>query len=359
VRIAHLESGRHLYGGARQVGYLLDALSRRGVENTLICLPDHPLRAMRPRGEIRELEMGGDLDTGMIRRLRNAFAEIEPDVVHVHSRRGAELFGGLACALDGRPALVTRRVDTAEVPLWARWKYRPYRRIVAISAAVQTQLCERIGIDAGRVATISSAVDSELFRPDSSARARVLREFRLPEDVLIAAVSAQLIPRKGHGFLFAGLADIVARHPRLRVLCFGRGPLLASLQRRVADHGLAPVVQFAGFREDLAALLPGVDLLVHPAEREGLGVAVLEAMSCEVPVVASAVGGIPDAVTDGVDGLLVPWGDQARLAAAIDFLIADPAARKRIAAAGRIRVQRDFSPALMADRYMSLYQDVR
>jgi glycosyltransferase involved in cell wall biosynthesis len=82
-------------------------------------------------------------------------------------------------------------------------------------------------------------------------------------------------------------------------------------------------------------------------------------MSCEVPVVASAVGGTPDAVTDGVDGLLVPWGDQARLAAAIDFLIADPAARKRIAAAGRIRVQRDFSPALMADRYMSLYQDVR
>jgi glycosyltransferase involved in cell wall biosynthesis len=314
---------------------------------------------MRPHREIRELEMGGDLDAGMIRRLRNGFAELQPDIVHVHSRRGAELFGGLACALDGRPALQTRRVDTAELPFWARWKYRPYRRIVAISAAVRTQLCERIGIDADRVATISSAVDDELFRPDSGARMRVLREFRLPDDAAIIAVSAQLIPRKGHEFLFAGLAAIVARHPRLRVLCFGQGPLRAQLQRHVVDRGLEPVVQFAGFREDLAALLPGVDLLVHPAEREGLGVAVLEAMSCGVPVVATAVGGIPDAVTDGVDGLLVPWGDQARLAAAIHRLLADPAARERIAAAGRIRVQRDFSPELMADRYMSLYHDVR
>jgi glycosyltransferase involved in cell wall biosynthesis len=108
----------------------------------------------------------------------------------------------------------------------------------------------------------------------------------------------------------------------------------------------------------LAAFLPGVDLLVHPAEREGLGVAVLEAMSCGVPVVATAVGGIPDAVTADVDGLLVPSGDQRGLAAAIERMIADDAARQRFALAARIRVQGEFSIQTMADRYLELYRDV-
>jgi glycosyltransferase involved in cell wall biosynthesis len=358
VKIVHLESGRHRYGGARQVGYLIEGLRRRGVENVLICVPGHPLAANRPREEIRVLPMGGDLDIAMVPRLRRTFAAIEPDVVHVHSRRGADLYGGLACALDQRPAVLTRRVDSAELPAWVRWKVRPYRRIVAISRAVEADLCDRIRIAPERVARITSAVDDRLFRPDRDARARVLREFALADDAIVAAVSAQLIGRKGHRFLFASLPEIAARHPRLRVLCFGRGPLRARLQRQVAELGLGSVVRFAGFRDDLAALLPGADLVVHPAEREGLGVAVLEAMSCGVPVVATAVGGIPDVVADAVDGLLVPSGDRRGLAAAIERMIADGAARQRFALAARIRVQREFSIQMMADRYLELYRDV-
>jgi glycosyltransferase involved in cell wall biosynthesis len=358
MRIVHVESGRHLYGGARQVAYLIEALAGRGLENALVCPPGHALTALRARAAVREVPMGGDLDLGMLPRLRRAFTDLDPDIVHVHSRRGADFFGGRACERDGRAALLTRRVDNPEVRAWARFKYRPYRAIVAISRAVREELCGRGGLDPRRVATIASGVDAQAFRPDGAARARVLREFALADDAFVVGVVAQLIPRKGHELLLRCLPDLVRRVPRLYVLCCGRGPLRARLQRRVAAAGLTQRVRFVGFRADLALLLPGFDLLVHPAAHEGLGVAILEAMSCEVPVVATAVGGVVDAVGDGREGLLVPWGDAVALTAAVERLSGEEPTRRRMGAAGRIRVQREFSTARMADRYVELYRDV-
>jgi glycosyltransferase involved in cell wall biosynthesis len=358
MRVVHVESGRYLYGGARQVAYLIAGLDRRGVENVLVCPPDHALAEDRARVERREVPMYGDFDLGMVRRLRRAFAELEPDVVHVHSRRGADLFGGLACRGEGHAALLTRRVDNPEPRAFARFKYRPYRFVVAISRAVRDELCGPGGIDPGRVPTVASAVDTEAFRPDSSARERVLRAFELEDDAFIVGVCAQLIARKGHEFFLRCLPNIVRSRRNVRVLCFGRGPLSARLQRLAAELGLSGHVQFPGFRDDLAQLLPGFDLLVHPAEREGLGVAVLEAMAAEVAVVATAVGGIVDAVSDGHEGLLVPWGDAARLAGAVERMVDDAAARTHMGAAGRIRAERDFSIARMTERYLQLYRDV-
>ena len=358
MRIVHVESGRHLYGGARQVGYLIAGLDRCGVENVLVCPPRHALAEDRARVARHEVPMYGDFDLGMVQRLRRAFAELDPDVVHVHSRRGADLFAGLACRGMGRAALLTRRVDNPEPRAYARFKYRPYRLVVAISRAVRDELCGPGGIDPARVPTVASAVDTAAFRPDSSARERVLRTFGLGDDAFIIGICAQLIARKGHELFLRCLPEIVRSRRNVRVFCFGRGPLRTRLQRLAAELDLAPHVQFPGFRDDIAALLPGLDLLVHPARREGLGVAVLEAMAAEVPVVATAVGGIVDAVTDGCEGLLVPWGDAARLASAVERMIDDAAARKRMGAAGRIRAERDFSIARMTERYLQLYRDV-
>jgi glycosyltransferase involved in cell wall biosynthesis len=357
MRVVHVESGRYLYGGARQVGYLIAGLDRHGVENVLVCPPDHALAEHGARVERHEVPMYGDLDLGMVRRLRRAFTELKPDVVHVHSRRGADLFAGLACR-GNRAALLTRRVDNPELRAYARFKYRPYRFVVAISRAVHDELCGPGGIDAARVRTVASAVDTDVFRPEPSARERVLRAFELGDDAFIIGICAQLIARKGHELFLRCLPAIVRSRRNVRVLCFGRGPLSARLQRLAAELELGQHVQFPGFRDDLPGLLPGFDLLVHPPRREGLGLAVLEAMAAEVPVVATAVGGIVDAVTDGQEGLLVPWGDAARLAGAVERMIDDAAARKQMGAAGRVRAERDFSIARMTDRYLELYRDV-
>jgi glycosyltransferase involved in cell wall biosynthesis len=357
MRIVHVESGRHLYGGARQVAYLIDALAERGHENALVCPPGHALAARPLRATVREVPMHGDLDIGMTNRLRRVFAELDGDIVHVHSRRGADFFAGRACERDDRAALLTRRVDNPELRAWARFKYRPYRRVVAISRAVRDELCSRCGLEAARVPLIASAVDPREFRPDANARSQVLREFALDDRALVVGVAAQLIPRKGHALLLRALPELVRRVPRVQVLCFGRGPLRASLERLLTELDLSRSVRFVGFREDFAELLPGLDLLVHPAAREGLGLAVLESMAAGVPVVATAVGGVVDAVEDGAEGVLVAARDGQGLVTAIERLAGDAALRRRMGTAGRSRVEREFSIARMADRYAELYRN--
>lgn len=367
-----------MLGGANQVRSLVQGLRGRGVANVLVCPPGdiagariHGLRFTAgfagqdetawvwPAGDgTIVLPMGGDLDFGLARRLRAVFRSVRPDIVHVHSRRGADLFAGRACLAEGLPAVLTRRVDNPEPAFWARFKYRPYRAIVAISRAVEVELTGSAGLDQARIRRIPSAVNAHEFLPDRTARARLLAEFAFPEDAFVAAVSAQLIRRKGHDVLLACLPELVQRHRELRVVCFGDGPLKRHLRRRTAALGLGRHVLFTGFRRDLPALLPGVDVLVHPARREGLGVALLEAMSSSVPIVASAVGGIVDVVESGVEGLLVPPDNPAELGAALERLIGDTCLRKHMGMAGRVRVRRDFSVELMAERYLGLYREI-
>lgn len=367
-----------MLGGANQVCRLVRGLRERGVANVLVCPPGDIAEARirgfsftagfagqgevawaRPGGDgTTVLPMGGDLDFGLARRLRAVFSSVRPDIVHVHSRRGADLFAGRACLAEGLPAVLTRRVDHPEPAFWARFKYRPYRMIVAISRAVEAELTGRAALERARVRRIPSAVNPHEFLPDRTARARLRAEFTLPEDAFVAAVSAQLIGRKGHDVLLACLPELVQRHPQLRVVCFGDGPLKRRLRRMIVALGLGRHVQLAGFRRDLSSLLPGVDVLVHPARREGLGVALLEAMSSGVPVVASAVGGIVDVVEPGVEGLLVPPDNARELGAALERIIGDARLRKRMGLAGRSRVQRDFSVGLMAERYLDLYREV-
>ena len=367
-----------MLGGANQVCRLVRGLRERGVANVLVCPPGDIAGArirgfsftagFAGRGEVAwarpggdgttVLPMGGDLDFGLARRLRAVFGSVRPDIVHVHSRRGADLFAGRACLAEGLPAVLTRRVDNPEPAFWARFKYRPYRMIVAISRAVEAELTGRAALESERVRRIPSAVNPHEFLPDRTARARLRAEFTLPEDAFVAAVSAQLIERKGHDVLLACLPELVQRHPELRVVCFGDGPLKRRLRRMIAALGLGRHVQLAGFRRDLPSILPGVDVLVHPARREGLGVALLEAMSSGVPVVASAVGGIVDVVEPGVEGLLVPPENAHELGAAVERIIGDARLRQRMGLAGRARVRRDFSVGLMTERYLDLYREV-
>lgn len=357
MRIAHVEAGRHLYGGAAQVRYLIEGLTGRGVENLLLCPPGSELGAAAPAAIVRPVPMRGDLDVALVARLKRELTRLAPDLVHVHSRRGADLYGGWAAALAGIPAVLTRRVDAREPFGVAQLKYRPYRAVVALSAAIERQL-EACGLPRERIVPIASGVDTQRYRPDPAARERLRAEFALPQEALVVGVVAQLIERKRHSWLFALLPDLVRERPELRVLCFGRGPLERALRAEIAERGLGRHVLLAGFRPDLAALVPGFDLLAHPADREGLGVALLEAASAGVPAVACAVGGVPDVVADGETGVLVPHGDGVAYARALRALLAAPAERARLGAAARRHVERGFDLRSLVAAHVSLYARV-
>jgi len=357
MRIAHVEAGRHLYGGAAQVRYLLEGLTGRGVENLLLCPPSSELGAAAPAARVRTLPMRGELDVTLLPRLAAELKRLKPDLVHVHSRRGADVYGGFAAALAGIPALLTRRVDAPEPAAFARVKYRPYRAVVALSRAIERQLVGA-GVARERITLIPSGVDVERYRPDPKARERLRAAFALRADALVVGVVSQLIERKRHSWLFALLPELVREFPELTVLCFGRGPLEGLLLAELAERGLTGSVVLAGFRADLPALLPGLDLLVHPAGREGLGLALLEAASAGVPVVACAVGGVPDVVVDGETGLLVPGDAAPAMVRALRALLSSRDERARLGAAARRHVERRFDVSKLVTAHHSLYRRV-
>ncbi|MEL7447893.1 MAG: glycosyltransferase family 4 protein [Pseudomonadota bacterium] len=357
MKTLHIESGRHLYGGAGQVVYLVRELGKRGIDSVLACPPGSAIadimRGAGPGWRTVEVPMGGDVDVGLMGRLKELIHTERPDVVHIHSRRGADTFGALAARRSGVPVLLSRRVEHME-----RWPVLELKlaladRVVAISRGIHGLLLGR-GLKADKLGFAPDAVDIPAFQ-SPMPRTEFDQRFDVAPGVKVIGVVAQLTPPKGHTHLVDALPDVVAANPNVQVLFFGKGPKEAVLREQVSQLGLDAVVRFCGFHDDIAQLLGCFDVLAHPAISEGLGVALLEAASAGVPIVTCAVGGIPEVVIDGETGRAVPPGDAPALAAALNSLLADPELAGRYASAALAHVEENFSLRAMVDGNVAAY----
>jgi glycosyltransferase involved in cell wall biosynthesis len=358
MKVLHVECGTHLYGGARQVLYLLEGLRAAGIDGALACAAGSEVEgAARAQGEhVHALAMRGDLDPTLWWRLARLVRAEAPDLVHLHSRRGADVQGGLAARLARVPAVLSRRVDHPPSRLAARWQFPLYARVIAISEEIRRVLLAA-GVPAERVACVPSAVDAGRYEA-AGARARLEAACGIASGAAVIGVAAQLIERKGHRYLLRALPAVLREVPQARAIFFGRGPLEAALRAEAAALGLGDRVLAAGFRPDLPALLGGIDVLAHPATAEGLGVALLEAAAARRPIVASAVGGIPEIVRDGDTGLLVPPGDVPALARALVRVLTDAPLAAHLGAAARARVLARHSVAAMTAGNLAVYRDL-
>ena len=358
MKIVHVETGRHFYGGAQQVIWLIKGLAARGVENLLVCpaASDIDKAARSSSIPVHNLSCSGDLDLRFAWRLSKLARREKPDVVHCHSRRGADFLGGQALSLTGIAAVLSRRVDHTESGLLARVRYRPFRKVIAISEHIATVLKDG-GLDAERLVTIRSAVDADSINatPDCGA---FRKEFEIDDDQFVIAMIAQFIPRKGHRFLFDVIPNLRDTYPNIRVLLFGSGPQEADLRALATRLNLYGTLQFAGFRENLDDYLACIDLLVHPATQEGLGVAMLKAAAAGVPVLAFDTAGSREAVVHGETGMLVPPEDVVTLQKAIAVLIDETEIRLDFGLAGQQRMKDEFSVERMVERHIELYESV-
>lgn len=358
MRVLHVEAGKHLYGGALQVVFLMRGLAQRGVEVALACPVGSAIAAaVREQGlPVHEIAMHGDADIGLVGRLRALMRAQQPDLLHLHSRRGCDTWGALAGRLHGLPVVLSRRVDNPESRLWAALKYRLPDHVVTISQGIREVLLAE-GVPEARISCVPSAVDTGLYRPGRGDLAWFRQEFGLADEALAIGMAAQFIERKGHATLLDALPAVFARHPEARVLLFGQGPLAEPIRARIAaDPALAARVQMPGFRRDLDRILPCLDVLAHPAHMEGLGVALLQAAACGVPIVGGRAGGIPEIVQPGLNGELVEPGDAAGLAAALNRLLDSAELRARMGAAGRDWVERHFSIDAMVEGNLAVYR---
>ncbi|MFN3860970.1 MAG: TIGR03088 family PEP-CTERM/XrtA system glycosyltransferase [Roseateles sp.] len=229
-------------------------------------------------------------------------------------------------------------------------------RFVALSRAIETYLTGPVGFAPQRVLRICNGVDTQRFQPSDTPPPDW--PFRRGEHLVVGAVGRMQAVKDPLNLVdaFLKLRTLCqAEAPRLRLVMLGGGALLEAARQRLAEAGAAEQAWLPGDRSDVAALLPHVDIFALPSQAEGISNTLLEAMACGCAAVATDVGGNPELVEDGVNGLLVPSQDSAALAAALVRLVREPALRARLAAAGLSRVRAQFSLNGMVAAYAALY----
>lgn len=359
MKVLHIEAGMHLYGGALQVVFLLRGLRPLGVDCILACPEGSAIAsAAQPHARVCTMPMKGDLDIGMLARLRRLIRQESPDLVHLHSRRGSDIWGALAARLEGIPVVLSRRVDNPESRWIAGLKYRLYNHVVTISDGIRQVLLSE-GVPQAKISCVLSAVDTEQYCPDRQHMDWFRETFQIATDELTIGMVAQFIPRKGHTTLLDALPTVLTNHPRTKVLLFGQGPIWESIRERVqASTLLSQHVHLTGFRSDLDNILPCLDVLAHPAAMEGLGVSLLQAAACGVPLVGARAGGIPEIVRPGLNGELIEPGDSAKLARHLQNLLGSAELRQRYGQAGRAWVLENFSIDAMVQGNLNVYRQL-
>lgn len=256
---------------------------------------------------------------------------------------------GLVCAVRSTGLWMTTRHR-----LMDRMTLRCAGVVVVNAPAVRDDVLLRVGVDPTRVRVIMNGVDTGLFHPGGS-KLRGEWEGDGGGQPIIGFVGS--LRQAKDPILFIGLARrVAARVPTARFVLVGDGPLRSRLEALCRDGELSGRVVFAGERGDIPEVLRAIDVIAVTSEREGCCNVILEAMATGVPIAATAVGGNPDLVTDGVNGRLFPYGDAEAGAEAVISMLPGGEVRRRISAAGLARARADFSVETMVMTTESLYE---
>jgi glycosyltransferase involved in cell wall biosynthesis len=297
-----------------------------------------------------------------VREVRGHLERLRADVLLCHGYK-ANLLGRLAARGCRVPAVAVSRGWTGEclkVRLYERLDKLHLRwmdRVVCVSEG-QAAKVRRCRVRPDRLRVIHNSVDPERFAgPDPRYRAKLARYFRQPRSAIVGA-AGRLSPEKGFEVLVAAAERVLRRDPSVGFVLFGEGPCRERLVRQIKAAGLGGAFALSGFRADLDQFLPHLDLLVLPSYTEGLPNVVLEACAAGVPVVATAAGGTPEVVEDGLNGYLVPTGDAERLADRIAAVLTAEDRGRAMGFEGRQRVLERFTFPVQAARYLELFTEL-
>ncbi len=369
LRITYLIDKLHRAGAQTHLGQLATALDREAFDVEVLCLLDGGPVAdeMRARGlNVEVLDLGRLYAPRGLAGLKNLVAHLRRrrvDVLHTYLI-SSNIYGTIAGRLAGVGAIVTSRRDTGFSRNWRlhfveeRFINPRVDRVVAVTPAVAEVVRHERGLAPAKVLTIENGVDLEAWRPELHTRPGLRREWSLADDEIAIGVVGHLSPVKGHADFLAAAAVVTRTYPRARFLLVGDGSLRGELEAQSAALGLRGRVLFTGERHDIPAVLAALDVVVLSSHTEGMSNALLEAMAMERPVVATAVGGNPDVVRDGVTGYLVPPREPQALAAALLRIASDLPAAAALGRAARVDVAARLSLSRMVSRYEALYQEL-
>jgi glycosyltransferase involved in cell wall biosynthesis len=341
AKIVHVNTARGYRGGERQTELLIRGLASRGVRQALVARRGAALAARVRHLDIDVREVAGGL-ASVTRATRDA------SLIHVHEGRSVYA-AFLRSLLSGTPYVITRRVNN---PIREHWfAHRAYRRAASVAAVapqvaeIVRQLMTRRSGDVVHSASSGLSVDAA-----SSDRIRA----RFAGKIVAGHVGALDNAQKGQEFIIAVAREIERSHPDLQFVLVGGGEDEAML--KAAAAGLSNLT-FTGFVDNVGDYLAAFDIFILPSNREGIGSILFDAMEQGLPVVASRVGGVPDIVHDGENGLLIDPASPAQLRDAILKLKENAALRRAYGERGR-EFAKDFSSEAMCSKYFALYEGV-
>jgi glycosyltransferase involved in cell wall biosynthesis len=364
--------GSSNFGGAeRNVVSHLSALDPSRYEIFVACHGHGPMldEYRRVAAAVRSYDLLRVWRPTTIPALAAWMRSVHCDVVHTHLWT-ADFLGGLAAIQARVPARVTSvrghyflHVGVTGGRRWRRQimsrsyraVYHLFHRVIAVAPSVAADLVTRPGVRVrrGDVSIVPNGVDIEEVR-----RSAVRTTPALPVGRPLIVAVANLFAIKGHLVLLNAMRNLPKKYPGAQLLLVGEGPNRVPIEQLIARLGLISHVTLVGARDDAAALCAAADLVVLASLSEGTPRALLEALALERPVVATAVGGIPDLIVDGVTGRLVAPADVLALGNAMDDLLSDPPRAQAMGRNGRLHVAGHFSARRAAWQTQEIYEEL-
>jgi glycosyltransferase involved in cell wall biosynthesis len=367
IRVVYCIDNMQVGGTELNAVRTAERLDRRRFSLSVVCIRDSgPLMARYKDAGIpvHTFPMTSLLGVRAIQqaiRLVRLFRSEGTDIVHSHDAY-TSVYGTLCARLAGVPGVIASRRSWHSPHLQGRIMranrvaYRFADRVVGNSPSVSRLVESEGGVPPSRIVTIPNFLDPEAFEAISaSERRRILDELGVPADAFVVGIVARLSAVKDHATLLRAIASLHASIPTLHCVLVGDGPERQRLESLAGELGITGIVHMAGERAQSPNLHGLFDVSVLCSTSEAFPNSVLEAMAAARPVVATNVGGTPDAVRDGATGLLVPPSDPTQLAFAIRRLHSDPALRTTLGYAGRDAARVGYSADAVISQVEALY----
>ena len=366
IRLVFYTEAQAFGGGERILSLLLNGLSAKSFKITCICTSRKTMMELQRRQSRADVDFILFEESGRpslwrtVVPLTRLLAHLGPDILHCNS---IDCYAGAYAIFAGRLARVPVIVGTIHTAgphpqhtpldkLFAWTVDHLLDAVVLVSEYCRTPVLRDRHLGPTKLTVIHNGINLPPPRPE---RAGSGPRTAASERPTVIGSAGQLIPHKGYDTLLKA-AQLLAQQHDIHVAVFGEGPDRQRLEELARELDLSERIHLPGWQEDISSALRPLDLFVLPSINESAGLVLLEAMACELPVVATRVGGIPEYVAEGETGLLVPPGDPGALAEAIASLIVDPAKRAAFGRAGRQRVEAHFTAERMVAQTAALYR---
>lgn len=337
------------------------SIRERGYDPAVFCLNGLGIYAdsLRSAGiEVRDCHEGSRRVRGLPLRLIRDLARFAPEIIHAHS--GTWQPSSVAKAVLGRPRLVFTDHGRYPPEPWTRrvverwWCYRHTDRYIAVTDALAEYVRDFLRLGAAPDVVYNGIDVSAYGGTHRSARARLRAEWGAADDDLVAVAVGRFVPVKNHAGLLRAAAAARRQGASIHLALVGTGVLEPEMRQLAHSLGIERHVRFLGFREDVADCLAASDLFVNASTTEALPVSLLEAMATGLPTLATAVGGVPEALGDPPAGILVPAADEVALAGGLTTLAGDPTLRQDLSVRAHARAGR-YSLQEFTDGYCAVY----